>query len=337
MPLSLSAGPADLGALDTPLLVIALPSGGGVDESVSLVDAGLGGAIARSVGRRDFRGGREETLHIVAGMRCRARVLVLGLGTPWHGVAALRRAGVIAARQAARMGTGSLAMYGGAVTAGEVEALAVGLAAGAWEFTETKSPPPEEERRAPLTSARILAADAAALERGVGSGSAIAEGHALARRLSMMPGNLCTPEYLADTARDIGKRHGLGVTVLGRNEMEKLGMGSLLCVAQGTPQDPKLIVLEYNGGKKGDAPVALVGKGLCFDSGGISIKPAQGMEGMKFDIFGAAGLLASVQAIARLKIPVNVVGLIGSTTNMPSRTAGKPGAGGRRLPGKNIR
>ncbi len=336
MTLSLSAGPADLGALDTPLLVIALPSGGGVDESVSLVDAGLGGAIARSVGRRDFRGGRDETLHIVGGTSGPARVLLLGIGTPSDRVAALRRAGAIAARQAARMGTGSLAMYAGAVTAGEVEALAVGLAAGAWEFTETKSPPPEEERRAPLTSARILAADAAALERGVGSGSAIAEGHALARRLSMMPGNLCTPEYLADTARDIGKRHGLGVTVLGRNEMEKLGMGSLLCVAQGTPQDPKLIVLEYNGGKKGDAPVALVGKGLCFDSGGISIKPAQGMEWMKFDMCGAAGVLGAVEAIARLKIPVNVVGLIGSTTNMPSGTAVKPGDVVRSMSGKYI-
>ncbi len=152
----------------------------------------------------------------------------------------------------------------------------------------------------------------------------------------MMPGNLCTPEYLADTARDIGKRHGLGVTVLGRNEMEKLGMGSLLCVAQGTPQDPKLIVLEYNGGKKGDAPVALVGKGLCFDSGGISIKPAQGMEWMKFDMCGAAGVLGAVEAIARLKIPVNVVGLIGSTTNMPSGTAVKPGDVVRSMSGKYI-
>ncbi len=123
MTLSLSAGPADLGALDTPLLVIALPSGGGVDESVSLVDAGLGGAIARSVGRRDFRGGRDETLHIVGGTSGPARVLLLGIGTPSDRVAALRRAGAIAARQAARMGTGSLAMYAGAVTAGRSVAL----------------------------------------------------------------------------------------------------------------------------------------------------------------------------------------------------------------------
>jgi leucyl aminopeptidase len=142
----------------------------------------------------------------------------------------------------------------------------------------------------------------------------------------MMPGNLCTPDYLAGTARDIGTRLKMKVTVLGRAEMEKEKMGSFLCVAQGAPQeDPKLIVLEYQGGPKGAKPVALVGKGLCFDSGGISIKPAQGMEWMKFDMCGAAGVLGAMEAIGRLELPVNVVGLIGSTTNMPSGTAVKPG------------
>src|SRR5205085_3099864 len=113
-------------------------------------------------------------------------------------------------------------------------------------------------------------------------------------------------------------------------------MGSFLSVAQGTPQEPYLIALEYAGGKKGDAPVALVGKGLCFDSGGISIKPAQGMEWMKFDMCGAAGVLGAMEAIARLKLPINVVGLIGSTTNMPSGTAVKPGDVVRSMSGKYI-
>src|SRR5207244_2020941 len=127
------------------------------------------------------------------------------------------------------------------------------------------------------------------------------------------------------TARDIAKRFNLGVTVLGRAEMAAEKMGSFLSVAQGTPQDPKLIALEYKRGKPGAAPVVLVGKGLCFDSGGISIKPAQGMEWMKFDMCGAAGVLGAIEAIARMELPVNVVGLIGSTTNMPSGTAFKPG------------
>jgi leucyl aminopeptidase len=112
--------------------------------------------------------------------------------------------------------------------------------------------------------------------------------------------------------------------VLGRKEMEAEKMGSFLSVAQGTPQDPKLVCLEYRQG--GDAaPVVLVGKGLCFDTGGISIKPAQGMEAMKFDMCGAAGVLGAMEAIGRLGLPVNVVGIIGATTNMPSGTAVKPG------------
>jgi leucyl aminopeptidase len=114
-------------------------------------------------------------------------------------------------------------------------------------------------------------------------------------------------------------------------------MGSFLAVAQGVPQeDPKLIAIEYQGGTAGAAPVVLVGKGLCFDSGGISIKPAQGMEWMKFDMCGAAGVLGAMEAIGRLKLPVNVVGLIGSTTNMPSHTAMKPGDVVKSMSGKFI-
>jgi leucyl aminopeptidase len=332
MTLSLSAGPADLGALDTPLLVVALASGATMDAALAPLDRTLGGALARTLERRDFRGGRDETLHLSGAASGPQRVLLVGLGKPSDRAGALRRAGAIAARQAGRMGAEALAVHAGALDARETEALAVGLAAGAWDYTDTKTPPPAEERRAPLTSARILGGDATGLANGI----AIAEGHGLARTLGMMPGNLCTPDFLAQTAREIGQRHGLTVTVQGRAEMEKLGMGSFLCVAQGTPQDPKLITLEYSGGAKGAAPVALVGKGLCFDSGGISIKPAQGMEWMKFDMCGAAGVLGAMEAIARLKLPINVVGLIGSTTNMPSGVAVKPGDVVKSMSGKFI-
>ena len=336
MSLSLSAGPADLGALDASLLVVALPTGASLDGALSTLDGPLGGALARSLERRDFRGGRDETLHFAGGTTGPARVLLLGLGKVTDRVGALRRAGAIAARQAGRMGTGSLAFYAGALDARETEALAVGLSAGAWSYTDTKTAPPEDERRAPLRSARIHGADRAAIKQGIVAGSAIAEGHSLARTLGMMPGNLCTPAFLSSTAQDIAARHGMKVTVLGRAEMEVEGMGSFLCVAQGTPEDPKLIVLEYSGGAAGAAPVALVGKGLCFDSGGISIKPAQGMEWMKFDMCGAAGVLGAMEAIARLHLPINVVGLIGSTTNMPSGTAFKPGDVVKSLSGKFI-
>ena len=332
MPLRLTSGRAELAALDVPLLVVALASGDGRDERLTALDGPLGGALGRFLDRRDFRGGRDETLHLAGGSAGPARVLLVGLGKITDRASALRRAGALAARQAGRMGVGRLAFYAGTLSRQETEAIAVGLAAGAWEYTDTKTPPPEEERRAPLTEAAILSAD----ERGLENGRAIAEGHGLARTLGMMPGNLCTPEFLADTARDIAARHGLGVTVLGRAEMEREGMGSFLCVAQGTPQDPKLIVLEYKGGAAGSKPVALVGKGLCFDSGGISIKPAQGMEWMKFDMCGAAGVLGAMEAIARLRLPINVVGLVGSTTNMPSGNAVKPGDVVRSMSGKFI-
>ncbi|HEV7991685.1 MAG TPA: leucyl aminopeptidase [Gemmatimonadaceae bacterium] len=332
MTLSLSAGRADLGALDVSLLVVALPAGAALDAPLAALDATLGGAIARLLERRDFRGGRDETLHLAGAARGPSRVLLVGLGKATDRVSALRRAGAIAARQAGRMGAGSLGFYAGSVNALETEAIALGLSVGAWEYTDTKTAPPEDERRAPLTSASIIGAD----EGGLRSGRAIAEGHGLARTLGMMPGNLCTPDFLAQTATEIAARHGLEITILGRAEMEKEGMGSFLCVAQGSPEDPKLIALQYKGGAPGAKPVALVGKGLCFDSGGISIKPAQGMEWMKFDMCGAAGVLGAMEAIARLELPVNVVGLVGATTNMPSGTAVKPGDVVRSMSGKYI-
>ena len=199
----------------------------------------------------------------------------------------------------------------------------VGASMGAWEYKELKTPPTEP--RTPLESITLLVADEAAAVTALKNAEAIAAGFALARRLQMMPGNLCTPDTLAETGRDIAARHGMDVTVLGRREMEALRMGSFLAVAQGTPQEPRLVALEYKGGAAGSRPVVLAGKGVCFDTGGISIKPAPGMEWMKYDMSGAAGVLGAMEAIARLKLPINVVGLLGAVTNMPSGTAINPG------------
>jgi leucyl aminopeptidase len=328
MPVSLVVRAADLGTIDTSLLVLALPSitaGAGLDEALTQLDRRVGGVLRRAIERRDFRGGRDELLHLTSATAGVERLLLVGLGKAPERASALRRAGALAGRQAGKLGVSKLAFHAGALSEAEAEAVAGGLVAGAWDFKEMKTPPPAEEQRDTLTEATILASDVGAAERGVATGRAIGEGHSLARRLGMLPGNVCTPDYLADTARDIAKRHGMTVTVLGRAEMERAGMGSFLCVAQGTPQEPRLIVLEHKKGKAGVKPVALVGKGLCFDSGGISIKPAQGMEWMKFDMCGAAGVLGAMDAIGRLQLPVNVVGFVGATTNMPSGTAVKPG------------
>ena len=325
MSIPLSLRHADLHSLEIPLLVLALGADPAVDGDLAKLDRALDGALSRTFQRKDFRGARDETLHLVGVGKGPARILLVGLGAPTDRPGALKRAAAIGARQGHRMGVGSLAFRAADGDATAVEYIAIGLTAGAWEYTDLKTPPPADERRQPLTEATIIVGDPKAAARGLDAGIAIGAGHGLARRLAMMPGNLCTPDFLEQTGREIGDRHGMKVTVLGRSDLEREEMGSFLSVAQGTPQEPKLIALEHRRGKKGAAPIVLVGKGLCFDSGGISIKPAQGMEMMKFDMCGAAGVLGAMDAIGRMKLDVNVVGVIGATTNMPSGTAVKPG------------
>jgi leucyl aminopeptidase len=165
----------------------------------------------------------------------------------------------------------------------------------------------------------------AAAQAGLRQGAAIAHGMSLAKDLGNLPGNVCTPAYLANAARELAKQHKLTVQVLERKDMEKLGMGSLLSVARGSHEPPKLIVLKYDGGRRGGKPYALVGKGVTFDTGGISLKPAPEMDEMKFDMCGAASVLGTLRAVAELKLPINVVGVIPATENMPGGSATKPG------------
>ncbi len=162
---------------------------------------------------------------------------------------------------------------------------------------------------------------AAGLEQGL----AVAHGMSLAKDLGNLPGNVCTPAYLAEQARELAKRYRMKVQVLERKDMEKLGMGTLLSVAQGSAQPPKLITLEYRGAGKAQKPVVLVGKGVTFDTGGISLKPAPEMDEMKYDMCGAASVLGTLKAVAEMKLPINLVGIIPATENMPGSRATKPG------------
>ena len=164
-----------------------------------------------------------------------------------------------------------------------------------------------------------------ACELALKQGQAIANGVALTKNLANLPSNICTPSFLADKAKAIAKTFpSLSVKVLGENEMQKLGMGAILGVSQGSAEEAKLICLEYHGGNKKDAPVALVGKGITFDTGGNSLKPADSMVGMKYDMCGAATVLGAMHAAAELKLPVNIVGVIPAVENMPGGTAYKP-------------
>lgn len=165
---------------------------------------------------------------------------------------------------------------------------------------------------------------------------AIAHGMSLAKDLGNLAPNICTPAYLAKQAKDLAKTHKLKATVLEEKDMEKLGMGSLLSVARGSEQPAKLIVLEYQGLTKKDNPVVLVGKGVTFDTGGISLKPAAEMDEMKFDMSGAGSVLGTLLAVAEMKLAINVVGIIPATENMPSGKATKPGDVVTSLSGQTI-
>ncbi|MBI2409376.1 MAG: leucyl aminopeptidase, partial [Gemmatimonadetes bacterium] len=325
MSFTLAVRGGDPGRMATPMLAVALPAGGTFPRALSALDAAYGGVLSRAVRNGDFKGAKDESLLFVGHGRGPARVLLLGLGDGNDAYQAVMRAATLAGRKGNALGVRTMAFWGEKLAGDHVEAAAYGLSRGAWDFMDYKTQPPARLRPKPLTAATVVSSDARGAKAALAAGAALGEGQRLARRLQQLPGNVCTPEYLARTARDIGKRHRLRVQVFGRRDIKRLKMESFLAVAAGTPQDPKLIVLEYRGGRRGDAPIALVGKGLCFDTGGISIKPAQGMEMMKYDMSGAAGVLGALEAIARMKLRVNVVGLIGSTTNMPSGTSMNPG------------
>src|SRR5262249_17998959 len=152
--------------------------------------------------------------------------------------------------------------------------------------------------------------------------------------IQVLPGNVCTPTYVAQTASEIASRYGFAITVLDKAAIVKEKMGALMAVAQGSSEEPRFIALQYKGAER--APVVLIGKGVTFDTGGICIKPAQNMEEMKYDMSGAAAVLGTFEALGRLRPPVHVVGLIPSTENMPSGTAVKPGDVITSLSGKTI-
>ncbi|MDH5471667.1 MAG: leucyl aminopeptidase [Gammaproteobacteria bacterium] len=163
-------------------------------------------------------------------------------------------------------------------------------------------------------------------EQAVRHGMAIASGITLAKDLANLPGNICTPSYLAEQAKALGKTYrDLKVNVLEESDMEALKMGSLLSVARGSRQPAKLITLEYNGAADNQKPIIFVGKGVTFDSGGISLKPGAGMDEMKFDMCGAASVIGIMSTCAELQLPINVVGIIPATENLPDGLATKPG------------
>ncbi len=203
-----------------------------------------------------------------------------------------------------------------------------------YRFDELKS---QKKSSAPALGKVTLPLSAnAQLEQALAEAEATADGTDLARTLGNLPSNICTPSYLAEQAKKLARDYQLDVEVLERRDIEKLGMGAFLAVTKASREPPKLIMLRYDGAAKSKKPLALVGKGITFDTGGISLKPAAEMDEMKFDMSGAGSVLGAIRALAGMKAPVNVVGIIPTCENMPGGSAIKPGDVVKTLSGQTV-
>ena len=307
--------------------------------AASLIDAASNGALARAGKSGDLPAKRGGTLMLTGVQGVAAeRVLVVGLGKhddlKAKGFAEAVRAAV-KALDATGAGNALFTLaevpIANASLADNVRALILAAREAVFRSDGLKS---EKEDAGSLTKIIIPDTDktggsassaAASIKNAVAEGVALANGCELTKTLGNLPPNICTPTYLADTAKKLAKDWNLKVEVLERKQMEALKMGSLLSVAKGSVEPPKLIVLTYSGGKAKDAPVVLVGKGITFDTGGISLKPGEAMDEMKYDMCGAGSVLGTIRAIAEMGLKLNVVGVIPTCENMPAGNAVKPG------------
>jgi leucyl aminopeptidase len=304
--------------------------------AAAALDKASDGAIAAVMRRGDMDGepGQTLLLHGLPGLLC-DRVLLVGCGRERDfNEAAFRKANAAAARTLQSTGALDATSFltelevKGRDPRWKIKQALLATAERLYRFDACKgdSSPRPKTRLERLTFNVERRSDLPAGEAGLHEALAISRGVSLAKDLGNLPGNICTPAYLAEQARELGRRHGkIRVKVLEQAEMEKLGMGALLSVARGSRQPPKLIVMEYQGGRKGDKPIALVGKGLTFDAGGISLKPAAKMDEMKYDMCGGAATIALLQVAAELALPVNLVGVVPASENLPDGAANKPG------------
>ena len=337
---------APAGAQRTGCAVVGVYDGGELSAAAQALDAAAGGLIGRVVRRGDFPGKAGETLPIAdLGGGKVERALLVGLGPRKdYSRKALRRAAGAAAEWLKKSGARDAVLYIAGEQPAGVDAYhaarlsALAVASVFYRIPDLKSgKKPPAPKLARLGIAINERGEAALARRGLAEAEGIARGMALSRDLANLPANVCTPTYLATRARGLAKSHRtLRVRILEARDLKRLGMGSFLSVTQGSEQPPKLIVLEYRGGKPGQAPVALVGKGVTFDTGGISLKQPPGMDEMKFDMSGAASVFGAIEAVASMKARVNVVGIVPACENMPSGRATKPGDVFTSMSGKTI-
>lgn len=336
MEFSIKSGKAEKQACDC--VIVGVYESGKLTSAATSIDQASNGFIANVLKHGDMDGKLASTLllHHVPGIESH-RVLLVGLGKNGESKASCYRKAVSASIKAlAKTGTKHVASYLLEMdlpkecltwkTAQFVESAQDSL----YHFGVMKGQATQKEqsKKEKIVAIDVCVSDVSAIDAanaGLQQGLALSSGVSLAKDLGNLPPNVCTPTYLADQALAMVKTHGLTVQVLEREEMQKLGMGSFLGVAQGSVQPPKLIILQHLKGKKSDKPVVLVGKGITFDTGGISIKPGAEMDEMKYDMCGAASVLGTFKAIAEMDLSLNVVGIIPACENMPDGNAIRPG------------
>jgi leucyl aminopeptidase len=301
-------------------------------EAVAAADRAAGGAIGALLKRGDFAGRAGDTLLVeVRGLRARNALLV-GLGSRnAYNRRAWRRALTTACQALGRtrIASATLALDAPAELDDEHRARATAELVGAAFYRVNDRKSGRRPRPPALKLVRVGPFGASALagaRRALADGAALADSTALLRDLGNLPGNVCTPRHLADNAAALARgRRKLRVKVLGEAQIRRLKMGSFLSVTRGSSEPPRFIIMEYRGGRRGTAPIVLVGKGITFDTGGISLKDPGGMDEMKFDMCGAATTIAALKFAVDRALPINLVGLVPACENMPSGTATKPG------------
>ncbi len=327
--------------LATECLIVAIHENRGLSEAAMALDRLLGGEIAAIVQRGDIEGKPGQTLPLLRAVGRAERVLLVGMGPVGDCKPAQYKEAVTRATQAASdLRVKTMASFLPAVEVKDrspvwaLEQAVVCAEDALYRFDRLKTRAPA--RSLPQSCVfGVTGALQAAANEALTAGRATARAISFAKDLANLPGNMCTPSYLAEQAQALGARGGLEVKVVEAAEMQTLGMGALLAVARGTHEPAKLIVLEYRG--DGDAPpIALVGKGVTFDAGGISLKPPANMDEMKFDMCGAATVLGVLQAASDMKLPMNLVGVIPTTENLPGGSAIKPGDVVTSLSGQTI-
>ena len=319
----------------TGCIVVGVYEGGKLSPAAMELDTASGHALDEALSRGDLEGelGSVLLLSRIPSFVASERVLLVGLGPEHEFVESSYHTALCAATRTLRTTGAAEATLclnelpvNGRSGAWKIEQAVLAVNDGMYRFDKLKSEPPRQKHALKRVVFHIAdRSQASAAEAAIDRAAAIAEGITLAKDLGNLPGNVCTPTYLAEQARELGSRHGFDVKILDQRDIEELRMNAFLAVAGGSRQPPKLIIMEYRGGTREALPVVLVGKGITFDTGGVNIKSYAEMEQMKFDMCGAASVFGALHAAALMKLPLNVVGIVPAAENMPDGNAIKPG------------